>query len=137
MRATGRFEMAEDERLADNPGRVEHQAEVDGAIGEWTSGLTVEEVIAILAEAGVPAGPILSVEEMVKDPQFQARGLFEEVEAGGKPLKIPAILPKLSETPGRTEWAGPPVGAHNREILGGVLGLSDADIESLEEKGVV
>ncbi len=137
MRAAGRPEMAEDERLADNPGRVEHQAKVDGAIGEWTSGLTVEEVLAKLAVAGVPAGPIYSVEEMIKDPHFQARGLFEEVEAGGKPLKIPAIFPKLSETPGRTEWAGPPIGAHNREILGGVLGLSDAEIESLEEKGVV
>ena len=137
MRAVGRPEMAEDERLAANPGRVEHQAEVDGAIGAWTSELTVEEVLERLEQAGVPAGPINSVEEMLADPHFQARGLFEEVEAGGRPLKIPAILPKLSETPGGTEWAGPPLGAHNREILGGMLGLSAADIGSLEESGVV
>ncbi|MFQ5524710.1 MAG: CaiB/BaiF CoA transferase family protein [Thermoanaerobaculia bacterium] len=137
MRAAGRPEMAEDERFADNPGRVEHQQEVDGAIAEWTSHLTVEGVLAKLEEAGVPAGPIYSVEEMVKDPHFQARGLFEEVEAGGKSLQVPAILPKLSATPGSTEWAGPPVGAHNHEILGGVLGLSEQEIESLEEKGVI
>lgn len=137
MRAAGRPEMADDERLADNPGRVEHQAEIDGAIGEWTSKLTVEEVLEKLEEVGVPAGPIYSVEEMVKDPHFQARELFEEVEVGGKPLKIPAILPKLSETPGGTEWPGPPLGGHNHEILGGVLGLSDQEIESLEERGVI
>ena len=137
MRAADRPEMAADERLADNAGRVEHQAEVDGAIGEWTAQLTVEEVLEKLEEAQVPAGPIFSVQEMVDDPHFQARGLFEEVEAGGKPLKIPAILPKLSKTPGSTAWAGPPVGAHNREILGGVLGLSAEQIDALADRGVI
>lgn len=137
MRAAGRPDLAEDERLADNLGRVKHQSEVDGAISEWTSGLTVEEVLTQLERARVPAGPIYSVKEMMKDSHFLARDLFEEVEAGGKPLKIPAILPKLDKTPGGTEWAGPPIGAHNREILGGVLGLSDQEIETLEEKGVI
>lgn len=137
MRAAGRADLADDSRLAHNTGRVEHQDEVDGAIAEWTSGLTVEEVLAALEEAGVPAGPIYSVVDMFQDPHFQARGLFEEVEAGGRPLKIPAILPKLTETPGGTEWAGPALGAHNHEILGGMLGLSDEDLESLRDKGVV
>lgn len=137
MRAAGRPEMADDPRLADNTGRLEHQEEIDGAIAEWTSGLSVEEVLAAMEEARVPAGPILSVAEMMEDPHFQARGLFEEVEAGGAPLKIPAILPKLSETPGGTEWAGPPVGAHNQEILGTLLGLSSGEIEALVGRGII
>ena len=129
--------MADDSRLSDNAGRVEHQEEVDGAIAEWTAGMTVEQVLKAMEEANVPAGPIYSVADMMADPHFQARGLFEEVEAGGKPLKIPAILPRLSATPGGTEWAGPSVGAHNHEILVDLLGLSEEDLDGLIDKGVV
>ena len=137
MGAVGRPEMAEDPRLANNAGRVDHQAEVDGAISEWTATMTADEVVSILEEARVPAGLIYSVADMVDDPHFLARNLFEEVEAAGRKLKIPAIHPNLSRTPGGTEWPGPSVGAHNREVLGGILGLSDAEIESLQRRGVV
>ncbi len=122
---------------ASNDGRVTHQDEVDGAIGEWTATLTMDEVLAALEEARVPAGPINSVVEMVNDPHFQARDLFEEVEVGGRPLKLPAIAPRLSETPGRTDWAGPELGAHNTEIFGDFLGLSGDEIEALRRAGVI
>lgn len=137
MRAAGRPEMADDPRLADNVGRVERQEEVDGAIGAWTATLAAAEVLERLEQAGVPAGPINSVADMVEDAHFQARGLFEDVEVGGRPLKIPALLPKLSSTPGRTRWPGPAVGAHNREILGGWLGLSAAEIDRLAAEQVI
>jgi crotonobetainyl-CoA:carnitine CoA-transferase CaiB-like acyl-CoA transferase len=137
MVAAGRADMAEDARLATNDGRVKHQEEVDGAIGEWTGTLTSQEVLDRLNEAAVPAGPIYSVVEMLDDPQFQARGLFEEVQVGGRPLKIPAMLPRLTETPGTTDWPGPELGAHNREVLQGLLGLSDAELESLARDGVI
>ena len=137
MTAAGRDDLAEDPRLTHNAGRVEHQAEVDGAISAWTETLTVEQVLETLAEVRVPAGPINSVREMVEDEHFKARGMFEEVDAGGRPIKLPAILPKLTKTPGGTEWAGPPIGQHNQEILGELLGLSDDEIESLRHKGVV
>jgi crotonobetainyl-CoA:carnitine CoA-transferase CaiB-like acyl-CoA transferase len=137
MIAAGRADMAEDPRLATNDGRVKHQEEVDGAIGEWTGTLTSQEVLDRLNEAAVPAGPIYSVVEMLDDPQFQARGLFEEVQVGDRPLKIPAMLPRLTETPGSTEWPGAELGAHNREVLQGLLGLSDAELESLARDGVI
>jgi crotonobetainyl-CoA:carnitine CoA-transferase CaiB-like acyl-CoA transferase len=63
--------------------------------------------------------------------------MFEEIEVGGSTLKIPAILPKLSDTPGATEWGGPEVGSHNTEILGGLLGLSEEEMEELRNQGVV
>ena len=85
----------------------------------------------------MPAGPIYNVVDMMRDPHFHARGLFQEVEIDGKPLKIPAIPPFLSETPGGTTWPGPAVGAHNREILGGMLGLSDATLIALQHEGVI
>jgi crotonobetainyl-CoA:carnitine CoA-transferase CaiB-like acyl-CoA transferase len=59
------------------------------------------------------------------------------VEVNGKPLKIPAMVPKLSATPGRTDWAGPEVGAFNAEVYGELLGLSPEEIERLSAKGVV
>ena len=137
MRATGRDDLADDPRLSDNAGRVAHQREVDDAIALWTRTLEADHVLAILDGAGVPAGPIHSVAEMMEDPQYNARGLFETVEAGGGPLKIPAITPKLDRTPGATLWPGPELGAHNREVYLGALGLDEAELRSLEEDGIV
>jgi crotonobetainyl-CoA:carnitine CoA-transferase CaiB-like acyl-CoA transferase len=133
----GRSEMGEDERLANNAGRVEHEAEIDAAIAEWTGALDSAKALALLEEAGVPSGPIYSVADMMVNPHFIARGLFEEVNVNGKPLKIPAMVPKLSETPGRTDWAGPEVGAFNDEIYGELLGLSPEEIEILKTSGVL
>lgn len=137
MTAAGRPDMADDPELAHNSGRLTHQEKVDGAIADWTRTLTAAEVLETLEVARVPAGLIYSVEDMMSDPHYQARGLFEEVSAGGDPLKIPAIIPKLSATPGATEWPGPSVGEHTREVLGSTLGLSDDEIDALSSKGVI
>ena len=92
---------------ADNAGRVAHRSEVDDAIARWTRTLEADRVLAILDGAGVPAGPIYNVADMMEDPQYNARGLFETVETEGGPLKIPAIIPKLGRTPGRDAVARP------------------------------
>ncbi len=137
MNAAGRADLAHDPRLADNAGRVEHEEEIDRAISAWTATLESDEVVERLAAEAVPAGPIYSVADMARDPHFQARGLFESVEIDGKPLQVPAITPRLSATPGRTDWPGPEVGAHTEEILGERLGLSRAEIETLRREGIV
>jgi crotonobetainyl-CoA:carnitine CoA-transferase CaiB-like acyl-CoA transferase len=137
MRTVDRPDMAEDPRLADNAGRVAHEQEIDEAISTWTASLEAEEVLARLQEAAVPAGPIYSVADMMRDPHFHARGLFQEVEVDGRPLKIPALIPRLSATPGGTDWPGPAIGAHNKEILGGLLGLSDAELNALQCEGII
>ncbi|MCB1715590.1 MAG: CoA transferase, partial [Candidatus Competibacteraceae bacterium] len=127
MTCVGRADLAEDPRLAHNDGRVQHEQEVDAAINAWTSQHSAADVLAAMEQARVPAGPIYSVADMFNDPHYQARGLFEQVEVDGEPLKIPAILPKLSETPGGTDWPGPALGSHNTEIFGTLLGLSEAE----------
>ncbi|HSS66564.1 MAG TPA: CaiB/BaiF CoA-transferase family protein [Gammaproteobacteria bacterium] len=137
MAAAGRPEMAADPRLADNAGRVAHQQEVDEAISRWTAKLDSSQVLEVLERAEVPCGPIYNVADMIQDPHFNARGMFEQVSVDGSGLKIPAITPILTESPGRTQWAGPEVGAHNREILRDRLGLLEEDIEKLESKGVI
>ena len=137
MQAIGRPEMGADPRLADNAGRVEHEAEIDAAISAWTSSLDAAAVLDQLAHAAVPAGPIYNVADMMRDPHFQARGLFHQVEIDGKPLKLPALAPRLSATPGGTEWPGPAVGSHNDEIFGELLGLSDAERQALSQEGII
>jgi crotonobetainyl-CoA:carnitine CoA-transferase CaiB-like acyl-CoA transferase len=136
MNAIGREELATDPALAHNSGRVEQEARLDRAIADWTASLTAAEVVDALEAADVPVGLIYSVEDMVNDPQYQARGMFEEVDVNGRRLTIPAILPKLARTPGRTDWPGPEVGAHRDEILRSV-GFDDADIARLERNGDV
>jgi len=135
--AMGRQDMATDPRLADNAGRVQHEAEIDDAIAAWTGSQDSLAALESLEEARVPSGPIYSVADMMVDPHFIARGLFEQVEVNGQPLKIPAMVPKLSDTPGRTDWPGPEVGAFNDAIYGGLLGLSPEDIVALKDRGIV
>ena len=136
MREAGREDMADDPELAQNPGRVIHQERIDQALSDWCSAHTSAEIIQRLEDVRVPVGPIYSVEDMMTDPHYNARGMFESVDVNGAPLKIPAIAPKLSETPGRTDWPGAEIGAHNQEILGGLLGLSPEQLKELEQQGI-
>jgi len=137
MMAAGRADMANDPEYATNADRVRNEPEVDGAISAWTATLSAAEVVAKLESAGVPVGSIYTVKDMVNDPHYQARGMFEEVEVGGRPLKIPAMTPKLSGTPGGTDWPGPAVGSHSVEVLKSILGRSDAEIEALKANGTI
>ncbi len=138
MKAMRRNDLAEDPRLGHNEGRVEHEELIDSAIEVWTKQHTYQEIFDLLEAAAVPCGPIYSIAEMVRDPHFIARGLFEEMEISqDETLKIPRVLPLLSETPGRTEWLGPPLGAHNEEIFSQQLGLSREELTTLEQQGVI
>lgn len=137
MIAAGRFDMASNPEYATNADRVRNEPAVDGAISDWTSTLTAPEVVEKLEAARVPVGSIYTVKDMLNDPHYKARGMFEEVEVGGRPLKIPAMSPRLSGTPGGTEWPGPAVGSHNAEVLKSVLGRTDAEIEALKLNGTI
>ena len=133
----GRPDMGDDPRFADNAGRVEHEPKIDAVIASWMKSMSSDDALSILEEAEVPSGPIYSVADMFADEHFQARGLFEQVETNGAPLVIPAMIPKLSDTPGKTLWPGPPLGAHNVEILSDMLGLDAAQIEALKNSGAI
>ncbi|MBT8445586.1 MAG: CoA transferase [Gammaproteobacteria bacterium] len=137
MDAMDRNDMATDERYAENAGRVEHQDTIDGTITAWAGTLTAAEALAVLEGAGVASGPIYSVEDMFNDPQYQARGLFEQVDINGEALDIPAIVPRLSETPGRTDTPGPTLGAHTDEVLDELLGIDAGRRAALREQGVI
>jgi crotonobetainyl-CoA:carnitine CoA-transferase CaiB-like acyl-CoA transferase len=137
MIAAGHPKMATDPAMANNAGRVIHEKEIDAALASWCASIPAKAVIDALEAVTVPVGPIYSVADMMQDEHFQARGLFEEVEINGKPLKIPAMIPRLEKTPGSTRWPGPKLGSHTDEVLRDVLGLDDAAMQDLSDDGII
>jgi formyl-CoA transferase len=137
MLAMGRIDLAGDVDLARNDGRVRRTAEIDAAIQAWCDTQGIDSALEILKAADVPAGKIYSVRDMMSDPQFIARDMFEQHHfADGTPIKLPAISPKLSATPGRTQWIGPTLGQHNDEVLR-ALGYGDDEIAAMRADGVL
>jgi formyl-CoA transferase len=141
MSAIGRDDLATDPRLRDNPGRAANGPELNEAISEWTHAHSVEEVMEVMTVAHVPAGPIYSVADLVEDPHFRARDMFIEcdvpVDGEPQPVTFPGVVPKLEQMPGGVRWTGPELGEHTREVLGGILGLSEAELTELEARRVV
>ena len=136
MQAVGRADMAGDEKYSTNANRVTHEQEIDKVLASWCSSLPLAEAMSILEASRVPCGPVYSAVEMMADEHFNYRGLFEQVEINGEPLKLPAMMPKLAGTPGGTEWPGPEIASHTDEILEG-LGMDSATITHLKSLGVV
>jgi formyl-CoA transferase len=137
MMLIGRDDLATDPALADNAGRVARVAELDDAIGVWTARRSVDEVMAALDGASVPAGRIYSVADIAADPHYQARGMLEQVTMDdGSTLTVPGIVPKLSATPGRHHRNAPTLGQDTADVLR-EIGLTDAQIVALRERGIV
>jgi crotonobetainyl-CoA:carnitine CoA-transferase CaiB-like acyl-CoA transferase len=121
--AIGRPEWLVDPRFATNQARREHAQQLDRLIGEWVGARPLAESMEILAQAGVPAGPVYSVEDIAADPQYQARDMLVDVaDPRLGHLLMPGIVPRLSRTPGAIRWAGPDLGAHTAEVLAELLG---------------
>ncbi|MCA9701139.1 MAG: CoA transferase [Myxococcales bacterium] len=138
MQVIGRPDLAADPALRSNEGRVAHEAALDEAIAAWTATHTVAEALAALEQAEVAAGPIQSIADIAADPQFRAREMFETIELGdGTTFEIPAVVPKLSATPGRTRWIGPSLGEHTRAVLQELLGLADEDLAEMAREQVI
>lgn len=137
MRAIGRADMADDPALANNAGRALRATEIDEAIAAWSRTCTLDQALAVMEEADVPSGRIYNIEDIVNDPQYQARGMLEQAAlADGSALKVPAVVPKLSATPGGTRWLGPALGEHTNDVLK-QLGYDDDRIASLRDAGVI
>lgn len=137
MRAIGRADLAADPALAGNAGRDARRDEIYGAIDAWCAAHDEKEVLATLEAAEVPASRVYSVADMFADPQFLARQMIESARLpDGREFRIPGIVPKLSETPGSTEWLGPELGAHTEEILA-ALGYVPQTVARLRSEGAI
>ena len=137
MSAIGREDMATDPQLGNNAGRVPRTQEIDDAIQAWCNSQRIDTALAALQAADVPVSKIYSVRDMLQDPQFLARQMFEQhLFKDGTPVKLPAVTPKLSETPGGTRWIGPELGEHTDEVLA-ALDYSAEQIAALRQDGVL
>lgn len=137
MKVIGRDDLGADTGLSDNAGRVARVAEIDAAIGHWAAQRSVDEVLAALDEASVPAGRIYTVADIAADPHYQARGMLASVQMDdGSSLAVPGIVPKLSATPGSHRRNAPTLGQDTDAVLH-ELGLTPAQIQGLKDKGIV
>ena len=137
MQVIGRPDLADDPALARNDGRVAQNVMLDAAITAWTSHHSIDDVLAALESAEVPSGRIYSVADIVADPHYQAREMLLKADLpGGASVKMPGIVPKLSETPGEVRWQGPALGEHTSSVLAD-LGYEQSEIERLRREGAV
>ncbi|CAG4894582.1 CaiB/BaiF CoA transferase family protein [Paraburkholderia saeva] len=137
MQVIDRDDLADDPALTHNDGRVAQSAMLDAAISAWTSRHSTSDILAALETAQVPSGRIYSIADIVADPHYAAREMLLQTSLpDGTPVRMPGIVPKLSDTPGAVNWQGPTLGEHTDPVLAD-LGFSPLEIEQLRNRGAV
>jgi formyl-CoA transferase len=137
MEAIGRSDLATDPDLAHNEGRVRRVEEIDAAIACWTSSRSIEEILTAMTSVKVPAGRIYSAKDIAADPHYAARGMIEQIMTrDGLALKVPAVVPKLSETPGSIRAAAPGLG-QDTEVVLKRLGYSGEEIAAFRADRII
>ena len=137
MEVIERPDLAADPALAQNDGRVANVERLDAAIGAWTAQHSLDDVLAHLNEARIPAGKIYDIADIAADPHYRARDMIlDSTLDDGTPVQMPGVLPKLNATPGTVRSRAPALGEHTDEVLAS-LGLDDAQRAALRERGVI
>jgi crotonobetainyl-CoA:carnitine CoA-transferase CaiB-like acyl-CoA transferase len=138
LRAVGRPELVEDPRFAEAQQRLRNAAEIDAIMAAWIGERTLADAMSVFEEAEVAAAPVYDAEQLLADPQLQAREVYRAIpDARLGSMRVQAPVPRLSATPGRIEHLGPDLGEHNDEVYGGLLGLDDARRRQLHDDGVI
>ena len=106
-------------------------------VEKWFAGRSLADAVSSLQAFDVAHSPIMSMADIFADGHYAARRSIIEVDSEIGPLPQPAVVPRLSVTPGRVTHAGPPFGTHTDEILTDLLGLSPSEIAGLRVERVV
>lgn len=136
--AIGRPSLNSDPRFATNELRCDNADELDEIVGGWFATRTLDQAMHELDLADAVAGPVYDIKRIMTDPHYAARDDIVGVtdpELGT--IKMQAVLPKFSRTPGNIRWPGGRMGEHNEEIFRGMLGLSDGEFDGLRADGVI
>lgn len=137
MELIERPDLGSDPALAQNDGRVAQVERIDVAIGEWCARRSLDEVLATLNEARIPAGRIYDVADIAADPHYQAREMIvEDTLPDGTPVSVPGIVPKLNATPGVIEHSAPTLGEHTDAVLESI-GVDAATRDAWRARGVI
>lgn len=136
-----RADLADDDDWSQMSWRIDNNAEVDAVIAEWTRRCDTADAVARLTAGGVVASPVHTIDDLLRWPHLRARGMIDTVEhpvLGPMPgLKAAGFPLKFSEAETGYAGAPAPLGAHNREILGGLLGLNDVELDALAERSII
>ncbi|VXC03466.1 CaiB/BaiF CoA-transferase family protein [Citricoccus sp. K5] len=139
MRAVGRPDLAEDESLTTTEARGAREEELNAVISEWTGARPLKEVLDVLSEEGVPAGPVYDAPSIAQDEHYIARGMIEthEVIIEDEPelVRFPGVVPKIPGHEGRVAWIGPDLGEHTEQVLRDVAGFDDDQIAAASAAG--
>ena len=137
MEMIDRADLANDPKLARNVGRAEHADLIDAAISAYTAQHSLDDVLAAMNAAGVPAGKSYDAADIANDPHYQARDMILNATlADGSVVQVPGIVPKLSQTPGQITRPAPALGQHTTEILES-LGISASQQADWKARGVI
>ena len=137
-RAMGNPPWTNEQRFVTNRGRLNNHDELDELIEKWTLSHDNYEVMHILQNEGVPAGPVMDQRDAYHDPQLRARGFFEDVthpETGTH--SYPGMLWKMSKSPLSIRRPAPCLGEHNEYVFKEIIGLSEEEMVKLEKELVI
>lgn len=136
--AMQRSDLLSDPRFEDQRDRRRNYEAIHEIVGEWIGSLTLEQVQRVLDEHGVPATKVYATSDVMSDKHYVAREQIVDVpsEQHGT-LPQPGVVPRLSRTPGHVKHRAPTLGEHNQEVYGGMLGISDDELEQLSTDGVI
>jgi len=136
LRAMGQEALIGDPRFRSNPDRVTHMAEVDRLVTEWTTRHTRAELEGLTRQHGVPAAPVRTLEEVLNDPGMHERGMLRWVEHPevGR-VVLPSTPLRIADAPPPDFVPSPFLNQHEAEVLGGLLGLSEAECDAIRAAG--
>lgn len=140
LEAIGREDLKEDPRFKNQEGRFKNSDAVEIVVKEWLKGLTQEGALRTLRAKKVPCDAVPEIPEVLEDPQLKARGMMPELlhpQSGPTGLRAAGFPVHFSERPGGYSSPAPSIGQHNQEVYGGILGISDAEMEKMKGEGVI
>ena len=136
--AMGRPELADATSWGTLAFRERDRASVDATVADWTARFDRADLMTKCETSQVPCGPVYAIDEIFQDPHYAAReNILRMTDPRIGELAIPNLVPRLSETPGRVNWLGAELGAHNDEIYRGLLGLDDAEFQRLRDAAAI
>ncbi|WP_238006608.1 CoA transferase [Dactylosporangium sp. AC04546] len=138
LKLVGHPEVVDEPWFASGATRAGHADELDAMVGGWIAERDAAEVVAAFEAAEAAVAPIQDIADVFEDPQYAALGTLQPVDDPVLgPVRMQNVLYRLSATPGRIRWTGPPLGAHNDEIYRGRLGLTGDELAALRADGVI